>query len=33
MTRFHTDEYIKFLQSIRPDNMQEYTKQMQRCKA
>jgi histone deacetylase 1/2 len=30
MTRFHTDEYIKFLRSIRPDNMQEYTKQMQR---
>lgn len=30
MTRFHSDDYIKFLRSIRPDNMHEYNKQMQR---
>uniref|UniRef100_A0A8D9BQY6 Histone deacetylase n=1 Tax=Cacopsylla melanoneura TaxID=428564 RepID=A0A8D9BQY6_9HEMI len=30
MTKFHSDEYIKFLRSIRPDNMSEYNKQMQR---
>lgn len=32
MTKFHSDEYIRFLRSIRPDNMSEYNKQMQRCK-
>ena len=31
MTKFHSDDYIKFLRSIRPDNMSEYNKQMQRC--
>jgi len=30
MTKFHSDEYIKFLHSIRPDNMHEFAKQMQR---
>lgn len=30
MTKYHSDDYIKFLRSIRPDNVQEYTKQMQR---
>uniref|UniRef100_A0A1I8HLF6 Histone deacetylase n=1 Tax=Macrostomum lignano TaxID=282301 RepID=A0A1I8HLF6_9PLAT len=30
MTRFHSDDYIKFLRSIRPDNMHEFNKQMQR---
>ncbi|KAK7100057.1 probable histone deacetylase 1-B [Littorina saxatilis] len=30
MTKFHSDDYIKFLRSIRPDNMSEYNKQMQR---
>ena len=30
MTKFHSDDYIRFLRSIRPDNMSEYTKQMQR---
>lgn len=30
MTKFHSDEYIRFLRSIRPDNMNEYSKQMQR---
>nr|BCD52733.1 histone deacetylase 2 [Homo sapiens] len=30
MTKYHSDEYIKFLRSIRPDNMSEYSKQMQR---
>ena len=32
MTKFHSDDYIRFLRSIRPDNMAEYNKQMQRCK-
>jgi len=31
MTKFHSDDYIKFLRSIRPDNMSEFNKQMQRC--
>ncbi|XP_041352977.1 probable histone deacetylase 1-B [Gigantopelta aegis] len=30
MTKFHSDEYIKFLQNIRPDNMPQQTKYMQR---
>lgn len=30
MTKFHSDDYIKFLRSIRPDNMSEFNKQMQR---
>ncbi|KAK2189343.1 hypothetical protein NP493_109g07024 [Ridgeia piscesae] len=30
MTKFHSDDYIKFLRCIRPDNMSEYNKQMQR---
>ncbi|KAL1787411.1 histone deacetylase 1, partial [Sigmodon hispidus] len=29
-TKYHSDDYIKFLCSIRPDNMSEYSKQMQR---
>ncbi|MEJ1286734.1 hypothetical protein NN561_017743 [Cricetulus griseus] len=33
MTKYHSDEYIKFLRSIRPDNMSEYSKQMQRSGA
>jgi len=32
MSKYHSDDYVKFLRSIRPDNMSEYTKQMQRCK-
>jgi Deacetylases, including yeast histone deacetylase and acetoin utilization protein len=32
MTKFHSDDYVRFLRSIRPDNMSEYNKQMQRCK-
>ena len=32
MTRYHSDEYIRFLKSIRPDNVGEYTKLMQKCK-
>ena len=31
MTGYHSDEYIRFLKSIRPDNVGEYTKLMQRC--
>ncbi|XP_024233621.1 histone deacetylase 2 isoform X2 [Oncorhynchus tshawytscha] len=30
ITKYHSDDYIQFLQSIRPDNMSEYSKQMQR---
>lgn len=30
MTKYHSDDYIKFLYSIRPDNMNEFNKQMQR---
>ena len=30
ITKFHSDDYIRFLRSIRPDNMSEYNKQMQR---
>jgi histone deacetylase 1/2 len=30
MTKFHSDEYIRFLKSIRPDNVADYGKQMQR---
>lgn len=30
MTRFHSDEYVKFLKQIRPDNVADYGKQMQR---
>ena len=33
MTKFHSDDYIKFLRSIRPDNMSDFNKQMQRCKS
>ena len=31
MTKYHSDDYIKFLKTIRPENMSEYNKQMQRC--
>jgi histone deacetylase 1/2 len=31
MTKYHSDEYMMFLRNIRPDNMSEYNKQMQRC--
>ncbi|KAI3379490.1 hypothetical protein SNEBB_005445 [Seison nebaliae] len=30
LTAFHTDEYIKFLRSVRPDNLSEFQKQMQK---
>ena len=30
MTKFHSDEYVRFLKSIRPDNVADYGKQMQR---
>ncbi|KAF8783042.1 Histone deacetylase 2 like protein [Argiope bruennichi] len=30
MTKYHSDDYVRFLRSIRPDNMGEYNKQMQR---
>lgn len=31
MTKYHSDEYIRFLRSIRPDNMSECNKFMQKC--
>lgn len=30
MTKSHSDDYIKLLCSIRPDNVSKYSKQMQR---
>lgn len=30
MTKFHSDDYIQFLKMITPDNMNEYSKQLQR---
>ncbi|KAK6490121.1 histone deacetylase 2-like [Huso huso] len=30
MTKYHSDDYVKFLRSIRSENMSEYSKQMQR---
>jgi histone deacetylase 1/2 len=30
MTRFHSDDYINFLKVITPDNMNEYTRELQR---
>ena len=30
MTRFHSDDYINFLKSITPDNMQDYARQLGR---
>ncbi len=31
MTKFHSDDYIQFLRLVSPDNMNDYTKQLQRC--
>ena len=28
MTKYHSDDYIRFLRSIRPDNMNEHSKQV-----
>ncbi len=33
MTKYHSDDYMMFLKSIRPDNMTDFNKQMQRCKS
>jgi len=33
MTRFHSDDYINFLRVINPDNMSEFLRHLQRCKA
>ncbi|XGW22718.1 hypothetical protein V3C99_005158 [Haemonchus contortus] len=30
MTKYHSDDYMMFLKNIRPDNISDYTKQMQR---
>ncbi|KIH63810.1 hypothetical protein ANCDUO_05888, partial [Ancylostoma duodenale] len=29
MTKYHSDDYMMFLKNIRPDNISDYTKQMQ----
>lgn len=31
MTRFHSDDYINFLRTITPDNMNQHLRQLQRC--
>ena len=31
LRKFHSEDYMRFLRAISPDNMGEYTKQMQRC--
>ena len=31
MTKFHADEYVNFLRLVTPDNMEEYSRQLQRC--
>jgi histone deacetylase 1/2 len=33
MTKFHSDDYVQFLKLITPDNMVDFQKQLQRCKA
>jgi histone deacetylase 1/2 len=30
MTKYHSDDYMLFLKTIKPDNISEYGKQMQR---
>ena len=30
LTRFHSDEYVSFLKNIRPDNISDYGKEMQK---
>jgi len=30
MTRYHSDDYVNFLRTISPDNMQDYVRQLQR---
>lgn len=32
MTRFHTNDYMQFLQSATPDNLRTFSKQMLKCK-
>lgn len=32
MTKYHSDDYIRFLKNIRPDNMNENNKLMLKCK-
>ena len=31
MARYHSDDYVSFLASIRPDNQQDHQKEMVRC--
>lgn len=31
MSKYHSDDYIRFLKNIKPDNITEYSKSMQRC--
>lgn len=32
ITKYHSDEYVVFLRNIRPDNMTDHNRQMQRCR-
>jgi len=32
LTKFHSDDYVNFLRMVSPDNMQQYVRQLQRCK-
>ena len=31
MTKFHADDYVHFLQHVSPDNMNEYSRELNRC--
>lgn len=31
MTKFHSDEYINFLRTVTPDNISDFSSQLQRC--
>lgn len=33
LTKFHSDDYVDFLKNVNTDNMHEYVRQLQRCKA
>lgn len=32
ITKFHSDDYVNFLRMVTPDNMEQYVRQLQRCK-
>ncbi len=31
MVKFHSEDYVKFLQRVTPDNLKDITAEMQRC--